>query len=136
MMMGGPWWSTYPASEGKSISPPSDPQDLVKPALDHLHKVFPMLEGVKPLIAVAQIQKDCIPTYDIGHGGRLKDIHHYLVNGGETGNSDGTLGKVSLVGNGYGGVGVNDCVLSAEEVVFGLAADSRPTGLERWENWE
>jgi oxygen-dependent protoporphyrinogen oxidase len=127
MMMGGPWWSTYPASEGKIVSAPTDPQDLIQPAMEHLHRVFPMLEGVKPLIMVPQLQTDCIPTYGVGHAERLRELHHFMA-----ADEGGVQGRVSLVGNGYGGVGVNDCVLSAEEVVRGLARGDRPTGLERW----
>lgn len=133
MMMGGPWWSSYPVSEGRTVSPPASAEELVQPALEHLHRVFPVLKDAKPLIAIPQIQKDCIPTYLTGHGGRLRELHHYLSDAGD---GSGVQGRVSLVGNGYGGVGVNDCVLSAEEVVRGLAAGGRPTGLERWAHWE
>jgi oxygen-dependent protoporphyrinogen oxidase len=44
-------------------------------------------------------------------------------------------GKLSLVGNGYGGVGVNDCVWSAEGVAQALLEGRDPTGLERWRDW-
>lgn len=125
VMMGGPWWSTYAPG---AKSPPSA-EDLIVPALEHLREVFPVLQGVEPLIAVPRLQKDCIPTYAPGHGGKLRDLHQTL-------SSSEWRGKLSLVGNGYGGVGVNDCVISAGEAVDGLVAGDRPTGLERWDDWQ
>ena len=125
-MMGGPWWSSY-------VDNPTVPQtaeELVRPALDHVRSVFPVLQGVEPLIALPRLQRDCIPTYTPGHGANLSRLYQVLKKDGHW------AGKISLVGNGYGGVGVNDCVVSAEEVVQGLAAGGRPTGLEAWANWQ
>lgn len=47
-------------------------------------------------------------------------------------------GKLSVAGNSYTGVGMNDCVRSARDVVVGIKKGESPTGLERFERegWE
>ena len=129
VMMGGPWWSSYRDSSGSSLTRPSSPEDLVGPALVHLRTTFPVLKGVEPILVILRLHADCIPTYTPGHGARMRELHEHLE-GGEW------KGKLSLVGNGYGGVGVNDCVFSAEEVVRGLIENRSVTGLERWSDWK
>ena len=126
VMMGGPWWTSY--TDNPIV--PTAAEELTRPALDHVRSVFPVLEKVEPLLVLPRLQKDCIPTYTPGHGANLGRLHQTLQK------DEQWAGKVSLVGNGYGGVGVNDCVLSAEEVVAGLEAGSRPTGLEAWAQWK
>jgi oxygen-dependent protoporphyrinogen oxidase len=89
------------------------------------------------------IQRQGIPTYLPGHGARLRELHELLSH--EEGGSP-WAGKLAVAGSGYGGVGVNDCVGSAEGVVRGLErkwkgegegeAGKGVTGLERWERWE
>lgn len=128
VMMGGPWWSTY-RQDGASGKVPTKAEELVEPAMNHLREAFPALCNVEPLVAVPRLHRDCIPTYQLGHGDALRELHTHL-----TGQSP-WAGRVSLVGNAFGGVGVNDCVLSAEDVVEGLVGGSRPTGLERWAEW-
>ena len=94
-------------------------------ALSHLQTVFPVLQNVEPLEISAKLQKDCIPTYTPGHASRTGELHKSIL-------TSGWSGRLSLVGNGFGGVGVNDCVWSAENVVNGLARGDRVTGLEKW----
>lgn len=49
--------------------------------------------------------------------------------------------KLVLTGSGYGGVGVNDCVGIAEDLVadlekqWGGTEGATITGLERWRDW-
>jgi oxygen-dependent protoporphyrinogen oxidase len=126
VMMGGPWWSSY--VDDPAI--PQDAEELAAHALQHVQSVLPVLQSVEPLVMLPRLQKDCIPTYVPGHGANLGRLHRILEQDQQW------AGKISLVGNGYGGVGVNDCVLSAEEVVQGLADGTRPTGLEGWASWE
>jgi oxygen-dependent protoporphyrinogen oxidase len=139
VMMGGPHWSTYPSEPTMPSSPPipiPSPEQLPSKALAHLKKVFPHIPD--PVLSEGFIQKECIPTYLIGHGQRLRQLH-------ETMEQSAWAGKLVLIGSGYGGVGVNDCVGMAEQTVLKLAASwstSEPqvrnhvTGLERWKHWE
>lgn len=147
LMIGGPHWRT-------EADVPSDAKTLESLAIAHLGQVFPVLEGVAPVITRSWIQRQCIPTYLPGHGARLREIHESLAHEGDDGKGKGKgkggsewAGKLVLAGSGYGGVGVNDCVGSAEGVVRALekrwkreaegeAEAGFVTGLERWETWE
>lgn len=122
VMMGGPHWTSY-----GTVPPPGGPGDLVEPALRHLRRVFPHLAGVEPLLAVPHLNAACIPTYAPGHGGRLGEVHSAIGSGP-------WAGRLSVAGAGYGGVSVNDCVLSGHLVAEGLAHGTPVTGLERWAN--
>ena len=128
VMLGGPYWSSYPSSPSSSLPlpRPTSPDDLINPALGHLHRVFPVLKNLKPLIVAPNLNCDCIPTYLPGHNSRLKDLHQEITTGE-------WACKLSLTGNGYGGVGVNDCVWSGEIVARGIAEGYTPTGLEAWD---
>lgn len=131
LMIGGPHWSTYPrsASDPSPKPTPNNPNDLIQPALAHLHRTFPHLANLPPpVLVVPHIQKDCIPTYLVGHGQRLRELNGALE---ET----GWKGRLSVAGSGYGGVGVNDCVHAAQEVADGLLRGEPVTGLERWSRW-
>ena len=75
---------------------------------------------MKPNLAVAHQQKDCIPQYGVGHVDRMKELHTALE------------GKaVSLIGASYDGVGVNDCIWSGLQTADKLVKDGQATGLER-----
>lgn len=125
LMMGGPYWANY----SPRISPPSDPEELLPLAIQHLNTIFPHLRNVKPILTVCNIHHNCIPTYLPGHGARLREMHEAIESGEWN-------GKLSLVGSGYGGVGVNDCVLSGVDVARRLAKGKEVTGLEAWKDWE
>lgn len=123
VMLGGPHWSSY-----GGVRVPAHDEELVPLALSHLRRVFPQLEGVQPLLAVPRLNVECIPTYAPGHGARLRAMHEAIASGP-------WAGRLSVVGAGYGGVSVNDCVLGAELVAKGLS-ERTVTGLERWAEWE
>ncbi|WVQ66706.1 protoporphyrinogen oxidase [Kwoniella botswanensis] len=127
LMLGGPYWSTY---DPKS-TPPKTNEELINNAIQHLNGIFPHLEDVQPILKLGKIHCDCIPTYTLNHGQRLRELHESIQS-----NSSGWKGKLSLIGNAYGGVGLNDCVYSSESVVDALGQGRSVTGLERWENWE
>lgn len=127
VMMGGPYWSIYPSSPtNPDPAPrPGSAEQLVEPALKHLRRVFPVLESVEPIVTAPHLHLDCIPTYLPGHVTRLRELHEAIRDGP-------WAGKLSLAGNGYGGVGVNDCVWSVDGIVKGLVEGRAVTGLERW----
>jgi oxygen-dependent protoporphyrinogen oxidase len=114
VMLGGPHWGSY-----TDARPPSSDAELTSLALAHLNRVFPNLASVEPLLAVPHLNRDCIPTYAPGHAQRLAQTHAALVGTG-----------VSVVGAGYTGVSVNDCVYTADRVARALARGEEVTGLE------
>lgn len=68
------------------------------------------------------LQKDCIPQYNVGHEARLKKAHTHLM--------DAFKGKLQVAGNSYTGVGLNDCVRGARDVVMQIKDEKDFTGLE------
>jgi oxygen-dependent protoporphyrinogen oxidase len=154
IMLGGPHWRVK-----EDI--PKDTETLIALAQEHLKSVFPVLNGVEPVLIRGWIHRDCIPTYLPGHGARLHELYQILSGDSSSTTTTGCspasgasawAGKLVLAGSGYGGVGVNDCVGAAEGIVralekrwkqdqHGLAdgegvKDVPVTGLERWKNWD
>lgn len=118
-MIGGPYYSSY-----HPILPiPTDPSSLLPAALEHLHKTFPILKGVDPILVETALHKDCIPTYAPGHVERTRKLDKRLKEGE-------WRGKLSLVGNEWKGIGLNNSIWTAEEVVRGLSRGQGVTGLE------
>ncbi|KAK7512962.1 hypothetical protein IWZ03DRAFT_384490 [Phyllosticta citriasiana] len=121
VMLGGHWWSGWPAS-----GLPSEEQGIeaAKSLLARHLKI-----EVEPALTNVTLQKDCIPQYKVGHHGRMTSAHEALQKIYE--------GRVRVVGNSYTGVGVHDCVVAArlmamkieEEVAEGQMRSNR-TGLE------
>lgn len=77
-----------------------------------------------PAVTRATVQKSCIPQYEVGHGDRMAGVHQMLRK--EFG------GRMRVAGSWYGGVGVNDCLRGAWEVVRGLRRDG---GRSAWPKW-
>ena len=127
VMIGGPYWSTYPASSTAPdpATTPTSAEQLLEPALNHLRRIFPILNSIQPIVASPHLHLDCIPTYLPGHHRRLVELDRAIRTGP-------WAGKLSLAGNGYGGVGVNDCIWSVEGIVKALRDGEQVTGLERW----
>lgn len=117
VMLGGHWWSQFTSSdypteeEGLSMA-----KEIVR---RHL-KI-----KVEPDAWKSSLHRDCIPQYTVGHEQRLKKANSELI--------QGFRGRVRVAGASYGGVGVNDCVKAAWEVVRGVVGWSGTgvkTGLE------
>lgn len=72
-----------------------------------------------PVYIHAAIQRDCIPSYLVGHHRRMSELNQTL-------NGQG----LALVGSGYGGVGVNDVVKGCRETVERVLQLGTATGLE------
>jgi oxygen-dependent protoporphyrinogen oxidase len=121
IMMGGPYWSSYQPT----LPRPANADDLVPLALEHVRSVFPATRDLEPALVLRSLHKDCIPTYTSGHAARAKALQQEIA--GSKWN-----GRLSLVGNAFAGVGVNDCVWSAERMVDALAEGRSVTGLEAW----
>ncbi|KAI1003586.1 hypothetical protein K3495_g4619 [Podosphaera aphanis] len=109
VMLGGHWWDgtrAYPdEEEGRKMA-----QAVLKRHLG----ITELPQYVK-----VHLQKECIPQYTLGHTSRLakakKDLGAFR-------------GRLSVAGNGYQGVGVNDSIAAARRLVSGLEFGN--TGLE------
>lgn len=115
VMMGGHYWnnSTIPSKD-----------DLPRQALEtlRLHGLVP--SDVEPVASRAQLQKDCIPQYAVGHVQRMAELHQELKQRYD--------GKLGVVGSSYSGVGINDCVLGSWRQASGLVERGQATGLEHY----
>ncbi|MBW0476658.1 hypothetical protein O181_016373 [Austropuccinia psidii MF-1] len=110
VMLGGHHYSraNYPLPSAES---------LVQQAAEIVKSQFKISE--RPIYAKAHIQKDCIPQYLVGHHQRMTQLHVLLQSQ-----------RISVVGSGYGGVGVNDVVRSSREAAEKLLQTGNSTGLE------
>ncbi|ORY31491.1 Protoporphyrinogen oxidase, partial [Rhizoclosmatium globosum] len=79
--------------------------------------------AVDPDAFKVSLHRQCITQYTVGHSKRMQEMHGLLQKEFD--------GKLSVVGNSWFGVGVNDCVLGARETVERiLKGDKAVTGLE------
>ncbi|WWC72227.1 protoporphyrinogen oxidase [Kwoniella pini CBS 10737] len=136
LMLGGPYWNSNNNNNKKDfykpkLEIPKNEEELINNSINHLENVFPILKekNLKPILKIGKINYNCIPTYKVGHGFRMKELHHEIK-------QSNWNNKLSLIGNGYGGVGLNDCIYSVQHVIDSLNKGEIVTGLERWENWE
>ena len=111
VMLGGHYWSDWPSF-------PSNDEGL-EMAKNVLSRHLGIIE--EPAAFVVNLQKDCIPQYIVGHEDTIKQIHRKL--------QQEYKGKLRVAGSWIRGVGVNDCLRSAFDVVQELHDDSK-TGLE------
>ncbi|KAF3941570.1 hypothetical protein ABW19_dt0206092 [Dactylella cylindrospora] len=114
VMLGGHWWD-------EAMSHPSE-ADGIAMAKEVLYQHLGITDA--PVETRANLHRDCIPQYGVGHAGRLRQIHEDLL--------EKMGGRLVLAGNSYGGVGLNDSVRSARDAAFGVAAGQKMTGLEGW----
>lgn len=118
VMLGGHWWDDWPAY-------PSEEEGLAM-----ARSILARHLGVhqEPEAHMVNLQKDCIPQYTVGHEARLKQAHNALWRE--------YRGKLRVAGSWVHGVGVNDCLRSAWDVVKGLREGKDGTGLEKVGNEE
>lgn len=112
VMLGGHWWNDWPAF-------PNEQEGLAL-----AKSVVERQMGIKeePEAYAVNLQKDCIPQYNVGHEQRLKQVHNNLWREYK--------GKLRVAGNWMSGVGVNDCLRSAWDVAQNLKGGKEGTGLE------
>ena len=113
VMLGGHWWDdfdTYPDEE--------EGARMAKAILKrHLHITK------TPAAVRVSLQKDCIPQYGVGHEQRMGQASVEL---------EGFEGRLRVAGNSYTGVGLNDCVRSATDIIAGLVNGTMYTGLDEF----
>ncbi|KAH8676845.1 hypothetical protein BGZ60DRAFT_483701 [Tricladium varicosporioides] len=116
VMLGGHWWDSWSESDFPSEA---EAENMARNILARHLKIHDEPELVK-----AALHKNCIPQYTVGHESRMKKAHTELMVQWK--------GKVAVAGNSYSGVGLNDCVRSARDVVMGYKEDEDLTGLEHF----
>jgi len=121
VMLGGHWWDHLASTN----SYPTE-QEGLEMAKSVLRRHLNILD--EPEAWKVGLHKNCIPQYTVGHSRRMKDASGEL--------EEAFKGRVRVAGNSYEGVGLNDCIRSARDVVMRLKeGDSSPwtpvrTGLE------
>ncbi|KAH0542919.1 hypothetical protein FGG08_002688 [Glutinoglossum americanum] len=114
VMLGGHWWDEW-------ISFPSEGEGL-EMAKSVLQRHLGIVE--KPAAWNVVVQKNSIPQYTVGHHTRMQKALWGL--------SGETWKGLSVAGASYNGVGVNDCIRGARDVVKTLGRGRLVTGLERY----
>lgn len=95
VMLGGHWWDGWPAFP--------DEQEGLALAKSVVERQLGITE--EPEVWQVNIQKDCIPQYEVGHESKLRKAHNNLW--------QEYRGRLRVAGNWMSGVGVNDCLRSA-----------------------
>lgn len=98
VMLGGHYWR-------RRKSYPSD-DELLAAAKSVVARDLGVIS--EPSITLVNLQRECIPQYEVGHWERIQNLEGFL---------DSTFGqeRFKLVGSAIDGVGVNDCILSARK---------------------
>lgn len=127
VMLGGHWWDTfdtYPSAE--------EGEEMARRVLKrHLNITC------SPVAVNASLQKDCIPQYTVGHAKRMQEADAELHRA--------FGGRLGVTGNSYNGVGLNDCIKNAANLVTQVIGDgskgkrplgslNRISGLEAFKN--
>ena len=117
IMLGGHWWD--------DITSPSSlptPSDAILQARTLLARHLNITET--PILTSAKLHLNAIPQPLVGHHARLSQISTSLT-------SSSLSGHLKLAGAWYSGVGVNDCITGARQVVEDIRyGDDGKCGLE------
>ncbi len=87
---------------GQAEAPPMDPSALLAIARDELRYSMGIL--VEPIISRTFIWENSMPQYNLGHPEKMRRIAARLD----------THDGLALAGNGYGGIGIPDCIHSGQ----------------------
>ena len=115
VMLGGHWWDPWSV-----LSIPSQEEGIqMAKATLKLHL------GIddEPVIARARCQTECIPQYTLDHDEHMMALSKELLK---------YNGRLRVAGSSYTGVGLNDCVRAAKDVVDGLINQTSVTGLDQF----
>lgn len=118
-MFGGHWWDGF-----ESYPDEAEALENAKAILKRHLKITD-----EPAASNVSLQKDCIPQYTVGHHDRMRRAHNDLWRVFE--------GKLAVAGNSYRGVGLNDCVRSARDVISAWCEGGsriEVTGLENFKD--
>ncbi|KAK3092893.1 hypothetical protein FSP39_008499, partial [Pinctada imbricata] len=98
LMLGGHWYDELKDRVGSM-----DEESLSSFSCSTIERLLKITD--KPNKVIVSIQKDCIPQYYVGHSQMVDDMFDYI--------KDNQL-PLTLIGNSYKGVAVNDCILNAK----------------------
>lgn len=113
VMIGGHWW------DGMDAYPDEEEGGRMAMAILRRHLKI----DAEPAYVKVGLQRECIPQYTVGHQARMMAAHDELL--------AGYRGTLLVAGNSYEGVGLNDCVRSARDVVMSIRdGKAQATGLE------
>jgi oxygen-dependent protoporphyrinogen oxidase len=115
VMLGGHWWDSF------TSYPDEEEGAAMAKAVLKRHLGI----DVEPESVNVGLNRECIPQYTVGHDDRMQLAHGELMRT--------FRGKLAVAGNSYTGVGLNDCVRAARDVVINIAKSKVPggvTGLE------
>ncbi|KAF2882243.1 hypothetical protein ILUMI_23936 [Ignelater luminosus] len=102
VMMGGYWFDKYFGNN------PTE-SDLLQTALNQIQTILGISE--KPDTHKINILPNCIPQYVVGHNNKVDLINKYIT---------ANHLPLSLCGSSYYGVGINDVIMSAKNVIDNL----------------
>lgn len=111
VMLGGHWWNDW------DVYP--DEEEGGRMARAVLERHLGITE--EPQVVRVALQKNCIPQYTVGHEERMAATSHLL---------EKFQGRLRVTGSSYTGVGLNECVRAAKNVVDGLVDGTGKTGLD------
>ena len=107
-MSGGAWFE-----ELHGCPDTADANKITEIAIKSAHDILSIKET--PKRTLCKIQKECIPQYETGHAQRVQQIKDYV--------KANNL-PILLVGNAWGGVGVNDSIVSARnDILMWMASE-------------
>lgn len=113
VMLGGHWWNGWPSypdlAEGAAMA-----RAVLKRHLGITEQ---------PRAIMASLGRNCIPQYTVGHDQRMWEASLML---------ERYEGRLRVAGSSYTGVGLNDCVRAAKDVVRGLVDGTGKNGLEKY----
>ncbi|KAL2065147.1 hypothetical protein VTL71DRAFT_4288 [Oculimacula yallundae] len=112
VMLGGHWWDAFDAYP--------DEEEGINMARSVLERHLKITD--EPAATRVSLQRNCIPQYTVGHDSRMQTAHGDLMREFK--------GKLAVAGNSYTGVGLNDCVRAARDVVMGMKRGTVVTGLD------
>jgi oxygen-dependent protoporphyrinogen oxidase len=116
VMLGGHWWTGW--EEFPSLD---EGAEMAKAVIRRHLNITEEPVAINPVL-----NKDCIPQYTVGYEERLRDFALKL--------QKDFGGRLRIVGNQFNGIGVNDCITGAWDLVRGLSGDgwkSRSCGLDQ-----
>lgn len=114
VMLGGHWWSSF-----SSYPDQQEGEEMAKAILKRHLKI-----SEQPAVVRVSLQENCIPQYTVGHESRMRKAHEEI--------KEVFKGKLAVAGNAYTGVGMNDCVRAARDVVLRIKEGDAVTGLEEF----
>ncbi|XMA19393.1 hypothetical protein WAI453_012184 [Rhynchosporium graminicola] len=112
VMLGGHWWDAFDGYP--------DEEEGIAMARSVLARHLKITD--EPAATRVSLQRNCIPQYTVGHESRMQVAHLDLQREFK--------GKLAVAGNSYTGVGLNDCVRAARDLVMGMKRGTVDTGLE------